>query len=142
MGLISSIVKSYKLQKISKILAGDLSGGMESAISNWSNRSGELSGAILGLYYLAKKDPATKLLLDEYKIDEDSFRDLYWLLIRSRFSGHRKGHYIPASTLVFGDTLEYVLRVKNNQNLSMDDAKYRVMRYFDRNEIGEIEIDG
>jgi len=124
------------------MLVGDLSGGMESTISNWGNRSGELSKAISSLYCLAKKDPTTRVLLDEYKIDKDSFRDLYWLLIRQQFSRHIKGHYIPASTLVFGDTLEYILKVKNNPSLNMDDAKYRVIRYFDRSEIGEIEIDG
>lgn len=39
-----------------------------------------------------------------------------------------------------GDTLEYVLKVNNNSNLSMRDAMYRVKGYFDRNEVGEIEI--
>jgi len=143
MGLFNSIIKSYKLKKISKILDADKSKSIADTVSNIfdGNRGSELNNAILDLYYLAKKDPTTRPLLNKYKIDKNSFIDLYWLLIRLRFAGHRKGHYIPASTLVFGDTLEYVLRVKSNPNLSMDDAKYRVMRYFDRNEIGEIKLE-
>jgi len=143
MGLFNSIIKSYKLKRISNILVGNLNESIGDTISNFfdGDRSTELNNAILDLYYLAKKDPTTRPLLNKYKIDKNLFRDLYWLLIKHHFAGHRKGHYIPASTLVFGDTLEYVLRVKSNPNLSMDDAKYRVIRYFDRNEIGEIKFE-
>ena len=142
MGLISSIIKSYKLKKISKALAPALNQNPQDAVMNFfdGNRSDELNNAISDLYYLAKKDSTTKPLLDEYIIDESSFRELYWSLIKNDGSGYIKGHWIPASTLVFGDTLEYVLKVNNNSNLSMRDAMYRVKGYFDRNEIGEIEI--
>lgn len=104
------------------------------------NRRDELNNAISDLYCIAKKDPTTKPLLDEFIIDESSFRELYWSLIKNGGPGYIKGHWIPASTLVFGDTLEYVLKVNNNSNLSMRDAIYRVKDYFDKNEIGEIEI--
>jgi len=142
MGLISSLVKSYKLRKISKILMPVSNQSLQSATMGFldGNRSDELNNAILDLYCLAKKDSTTKPLLDEYIIDESSFRELYWSLIKNGGPGYIKGHWIPASTLVFGDTLEYVLKVNNNSNLSMRDAMYRVKGYFDRNEIGEIEI--
>ncbi len=142
MGLVSSIIKSYKLKKISKALAPALNQNPQDAVMNFfdGNRSDELNNAISDLYCLAKKDAMTKSLLDEYIIDESSFRGLYWSLIKNGGSGYIKGHWIPASTLVFGDTLEYVLKVNNNSNLSMQDAMYRVKGYFDRNEIGEIEI--
>ncbi len=104
------------------------------------NRRDELNNAISDLYCIAKRDPTTKPLLDEFIIDESSFRELYWSLIKNGGPGYIKGHWIPASTLVFGDTLEYVLKVNTNPNLSMQDAMYRVKGYFDRDEAGEIEI--
>mgnify|MGYP000432680909 FL=1 len=142
MGLISSLVKSYKLRKISKILMPVLNQSLQSATMGLldGNRRDELNNAISDLYCIAKKDPTTKPLLDEFIIDESSFRELYWSLIKNGGPGYIKGHWIPASTLVFGDTLEYVLKVNNNSNLSMRDAIYRVKDYFDKNEIGEIEI--
>ena len=142
MGLISSLVKSYKLRKISKILMPVLNQSLQSATMGLldGNRRDELNNAISDLYCIAKKDPTTKPLLDEFIIDESSFRELYWSLIKNGGPGYIKGHWIPASTLVFGDTLEYVLKVNNNSNLRMRDAIYRVKDYFDKNEIGEIEI--
>jgi len=147
MGLISSIIKSYKLKKISKVLVPALDqGSQDAAIMNLFEgnkifpRGDKLDNAISDLYCLAKKDPTTKPLLDAYTIDENSFKKLYWSLIKNGGPGYIKGHWVPASTLVFGDTLEYVLRVNNNPNLSMQDAMYRVKGYFDRNEVGEIEI--
>jgi hypothetical protein len=142
MGLISSIIKSYKLKKISKVLTPALNQSPQDAVMNFfdGNRGDELNNAISDLYCLAKKDPTIKPLLDEYIIDESSFRELYWSLIKNGGPGYIKGHWIPASTLVFGDTLEYVLKVNNNPDLNMRDAMDRVKGYFDRNEIGEIEI--
>lgn len=124
-------------------MAGNTGESIENTVSNFFDRgrSDELNNAISDLYYVAEKDPTTKPLLSKYKIDKDSFKDLYWFLIRHNFARHRKGHFIPASTLVFGDTLEYILKVKSNSDLSIEDAKYRIIEYFDNNETGEIELE-
>jgi len=143
MGLISSIIKSNKLKKISKVLVVDPDKSIDDTFNDFffGSRGDILDKALFDLFKLAKKDPHTNILLDEYKIDKDSFRDLYWSLIKNGGVGYRKGHWIPASSLVFGATLEYVLKAKNNPKIDMREVVYQLKDYFGNNKTGEVVED-
>jgi hypothetical protein len=51
----------------------------------------------------------------------------------------KKGHWIPASALVYGPTLRFVLRHKDDDSEVLRKVCYRLCQYFSANETGEIK---
>jgi hypothetical protein len=144
--LFWSIKKSRRLQKIAVKLTPTPDGG-ESIIRAFTEGGFDALGPRLNdieegkreLFGLIREDPVTSKLLQDYEVDDKELDDLYNKLVRNGAGIYKRGHWIPASTLAFGQTLEYLLK---NKDTGQDDFKkicYHLWQYFTENKTGEIE---
>lgn len=84
-------------------------------------------------------DTVTNKLLQDYGVDDKALDALYNKLVRCGAGIYKKGHWVPASTLAFGQTLEYLLKSKDTGQDEFKKICYRLWQYFSENETGEIE---
>ena len=137
MGLLRSLSKSLKLRKISKVLGEPLWSrgfGVESLL----DRSGRKDAVLEQLFDLAESDPGVRLVMQQHAASRDTLKQVYVRLCAAGAGQWVKGHWVPASTLVFGQTLDYALRRLAAGAPQRDDileGAYRLIRYFERGEL-------
>lgn len=144
--LFWSLKKSSRLKRIAGKLTPTPDGG-ESFIQAFAKggfeaitpRLDEIEEGKRELFALIREDPVTSKLLHDYGIDDEALDALYNRLVRGGAGIYKKGHWIPASTLAFGQTLEYLLKNKNTGQDEFKKICYRLWQYFSENETGEIE---
>lgn len=91
-----------KLKKLSKILGESVN------ITNLQDISSKLAKkdkALDDLYSLSKDFKYTNLRLEKHNIDKEKFKEIYRKLELLGAGQWIKGHYVAASSLVFGSTL-------------------------------------
>jgi hypothetical protein len=141
-----SLKKSSRLRKISQKLTPKPDAG-ESLIRSFAEggfdaigtRLNEVEEGKIELFELLREDPETKRILEDHKITDEDLKDIYNKLIRSGAGVFLNGHLIPASSLAFGQTLDFVLRHRNDTSEQFKKTCYRLRQYFAENETGEIE---
>lgn len=74
------------------------------------------------LFCLVLSSPGLRPILEEYRVSKDTLRQLYTLLVLLGAGQWAGGHWVPASALAQGDTLEYLLHQIKDQSLPSPDA--------------------
>ena len=75
--------------------------------------------------------------MQQWDIGIEDLRNLYWELIGSGAGQLAGGHFVAASALVFGSTLEYLLESKREER-SNASVVYRLIQYFEQGEVGPV----
>jgi hypothetical protein len=91
------------------------------------------------LFALIRDDPVTGAMLLEHNISDVDLDKLYDKLVRNAAGIFTKGHWIPASSLAYGQTLSFVLKHKNDDHEKFRNICSRLWQYFSQNETGEIQ---
>ncbi len=118
-----------ELQEISQKLGKDLDLESENLIEDMFRNSEESEIALRELLDYCKKQTKTKEILKEFKISDSDFNETYKLLCRSGASQWAAGHYIPASSLAYPDSLKYVILNKNKVEHST--LSFNLIMYFE-----------
>lgn len=101
------------------------------------------------LLALAESDENTQKIINEYSANRDILRKIYNKLVLTGAGQFVKGHYVAASSLVYPQTLRFLLRYFNGKNFSVNDwtereseifIAFRLIEYFKKGEVGEISI--
>ncbi|UCC49122.1 MAG: hypothetical protein JSV41_02775 [Gemmatimonadota bacterium] len=132
MGLLRSLSKSFKLRKICKVLGEPLWSrgfGVQSIVEGSRRRD----AALEELLDLAESDPAVRLVMEQHAANRNTLKEAYRLLCVAGADQWVKGHYVAACTLVYGPTLDYVLRKLAPgapQREDLQEAAHRLIQYF------------
>lgn len=145
--LAKSTIKSRQLYKLNSIFEqgargagthGDTLSQLQTfGLDGIRNVSNNYNDKLNKLFLLAKKDRNTKKVLDEHHIDIEQFKNLYGLMIKNRGQAYIRGHWVPASSLVYAQTLEFLIKNKDNDNIA--GVVRRLVIYFENNETGDIK---
>jgi hypothetical protein len=145
MGILSFARASWRrgkeLQRVSKVLGAPITSDV---------RMGKLSGskasaremAKSALFDLIEGDPMLRGAMEKYRATRSELSEIYRYLILSGADQWAGGHYVPASALCYGATLEFVLqRLRYGQGSPRDvwePVAFRLLRYFERGEVGHV----
>ncbi len=134
--IFSSIKKSIKLKKISKIL-GELT---TLSVKDLIASSEKKEKAIDDLYALSKNFKYTKKRLIKHKIDKEKFKEIYSNLLRAGAGQWVKGHYVVASSLAFGSTLEYIPEeLEGGEEGDWPEIAFNLIEYFEKGKKGKVK---
>ena len=86
---------------------------------------------------IAERDPIVQAIMHKWDIGIEELRKLYGELIGSGGGQVAGGHYVAASALVFGSTLEYLLASKRDGH-GVASVTYRLIQYFEQGEVGPV----
>jgi hypothetical protein len=100
-----------------------------------SGRS-EHDEALEELWNLCNADPATRFVLEKHELDQKSFVDLYWGLLAGGAGQWARRHYVAASAMAFGFTLDYAIR--NRDAIPRTELAIRLINYFRNGEVGPL----
>ena len=131
MRLIQSLKKSWKLKKLSKTLG---------AMKPYNSAESLLAGgarkdqALAQLFTLCESDPQVRAVMDDHSVNRKTLMDLYSFLLRTGAASWERGHYVPASTLVFAFTLKFLL--ENKDKRAFQEIALRLMDYFAAGQVG------
>jgi hypothetical protein len=138
--------KSARLKKITSILTPEPDGGesfmrafAEGGFDAITPRLKEVERGKKELLALVRDDPVTSAMLLEHNVSDTDLDKLYDKLVRDGAGIFTKGHWIPASTLAYGQTLDFVLKHKDDDHEQFRKVCSRLWQYFSDNETGEIE---
>ena len=154
MGIFDSFKKSSKLSKISKVLGrGYADHELKKLVSNPSSLMDYLNEdpdkikkereehdkALEELFDLIESNKDLKRIMDHHGADREKLKDLYKTLKREGICLWRRGHFVVASTLAFGQTLDYCLAAEK-KGISYESISSRCLMYFKNNETGQIKF--
>jgi hypothetical protein len=144
--LFSSLKKPSRLRKISQKLTPKPDGGesllrslAEGGFDAINPRLNEIEDGKNELFKLIRDDPETNRIIVNHKLNDDDLNDIYNKLIKNGAGVFSNGHWIPASSLAYGQTFDFILRHINDDSNQFRNACFRLRRYFSENETGEIE---
>lgn len=145
--MFGSLIRTIKLQKISKRLARPIDFTHLSRYSK--NESSDHDIALEQLIDLCYKDKTLVKLIESNELDREILQDIYHVLCSSGAGQSVLGHYVPASSLFYPQTLLFILTFfKDGQfivnNLSPKDSaleiSYRLIRYFETADVGVLNL--
>ena len=138
--------KSLRLKKIARILTPKPDGGesfmrtfAEGGFKAITPRLKEVERGKKELFALVRDDPVTSAMLLNHNVSDTDLDKLYNKLVRDGGGILTKGHWIPASSLAYGQTLDFVLKHKDDNDEQFGKVCSRLWQYFSENETGEIE---
>lgn len=131
--VFNSIKKNLKLRKLSQILDSSIGFSIEEMMKT----SEKKEKALKELYDLCSKDKHLNSILNEHKITFLKYDEIYSQLLRAGAGQWAKGHYVAASSLVFGSTLRFILENKDKMDIS--DLAYSLIDYFENNRTGQVK---
>jgi len=144
--LFWSFKKSARLRKIARTLTPKPDGGesllrvfAESGFDAVTPRLNEVGEGKKQLFALVRDDSVTSKMLEDHDLSDDDLDKLYDKLVRNGAGMFKRGHWIPASSLVYAQTLDFVLRHKDDDDDKFGNVCGRLWQYFSDNETGEIE---
>lgn len=142
---IWSISKLFRLKRIARILtpAPDCGESIarklaEEGLDSFSRRFEEMDACLADLFALVREDPITRNLINYYRIDMSGLQDIYEKLVINGAGIYKRGHWIPASALAYGPTLEYILKNKDIGDADFKEICYRLRDYFNFSKIGDM----
>ena len=134
-----SFKKSKRLKKISNLLgiaaALDPSDLSEYLVIKTNGEREEQKKAEEELLDLCESDPYLAKVIDKYKADRETLRKAYVKLILAGVGQWKKGHYVPASSLVYVQTLDYLLRNLDKEEKDFAHVAWRLLKYFEKGRI-------
>lgn len=139
MGFFSSLKKSLKLKKISKVLGREFDANETiNAFYNKDNEHFDSSkNALEELLDICFEDQTLRKVVELHSWSREDLRNEYHLLEANGCGQWHRGHYITASAFMFGTTLHYVLSTKDK--LTIDQRIYRLIEYFAKREMGVVD---
>ena len=144
--LLCSSKKTAGLQKIAPILTPKPDGGeslmralAEGGFDAITPRLEQVEDGKKQLFALLRDDPVTGKMLKQNGLTDSDLDELYGKLVRNGAGFFTRGHWIPASSLAFSQTLEFVLRHKGDDHDKFRKVCARLWQYFSNNETGDIE---
>jgi hypothetical protein len=91
------------------------------------------------LYDLIEGNPALRQIMTRHDATRDVLESVYWGLMRAGAGQWARGHWVPASALAFGSTLDFVLTATENGKPSgrdtWDNVAIKVIDYFERGSV-------
>src|SRR6266511_881522 len=140
MGFFSSLSKSFKLRSVSKRLGKSLLNGDFSIESMFA--AGDAKDAALDdLLHLCESDRPVRHVIQQRGATREDLKELYHLLEAAGAGQWVGAHYVSASELAFGQTLDFALRKLTKPTGPKGDPReiaYRLIRYFEDGEVGMI----
>lgn len=146
--IFQSFRKTWKLRSISKRLSYNPNPQkvMEEAMKGLSQKS-KKDEALEKLIDLAYSDDVVRYYIEFYKIERANIREIYQLLIQNGAGQYAGGHFVAASSLVYGPPAAYLFAHFAKDHFSIDGLDehnsglriaYRLIEYFENNEMGEV----
>ena len=134
----SSRRKGWKLRRISRALAAPLDSSrfLDQIASGKQSKS---SKALEDLLDLCERHRLLLPILTEFEADRETLRNLYNLLIKTGAGQWAGGHYVAASALAYLTSLQFLL--ENAGTLPADDICILLIEYFERNDVGPVQLD-
>ncbi len=133
--IIRSLKKSKRLRCISLRLTPP-----ENILNQVSPRTfdyTQMDKAEEELYDLCESDPELSMILQKHGANRDTINKVYTQLIEVGAGQYARGHFVAASSLAFGFTLDYVLNHKDDKDF--DIIAYNLIQYFEVNRKGPVE---
>ena len=141
MGFFSSFKKTSKLAKLSKVL------GKEFSMDDYS--SDNLSDMILGdnpkdkaleeLLDLCEQDKTLRGSMDANDATREDLKKIYSEIELNGAGQWARGHYIAASAIAFGTTLDFCLQAEK-KGLNLREIAFTLLDYYENNRVGKIDI--
>ncbi|MFA6174429.1 MAG: hypothetical protein WC701_12205 [Kiritimatiellales bacterium] len=133
--------KNRELQKISQALMPDIrnpdsfaeafaKGGFDAI----NPRLNQIEESKKQLFKLSRSFPPTKVVLSEIQVSDKELSNLYGELTVKGAGVFVSGHWVPASTFAYAQTLEYLLKNKDSGSEAFHDVCLRLRQFFERNE--------
>ena len=86
-----------------------------------------------------ESDPYTIIMMKRHNADRETLRRAYEKLLRAGSGQWKKGHFVPASSLVYNQTLDYLLKNINKEGDDFSFVAWRLLEYFEKRRVGKIE---
>ena len=121
--------KSWKLGRIGRrhILNGDRHSNLD--------KLNPIERTLTDVLTITDHDPGVQFVMKERQISPATLEDLYKKLIANGAGQVCAGHFVAASALAFGQTLDYLL-TGEDAGRSWHEMAYRMIRYFEDKETG------
>ena len=127
MGIFASLKKSKKLRKISKKLDTHVSSVADLMNSHRDELIDELCD-------LCEADPNVVLVMGNHSVNREKLKEIYNHMCAVGMGVWTKdGHYVPASSIAYTATLDYLLRHEDDDNFR--EVAARVCSYFEDGEM-------
>ena len=139
--IIYSFKKSKRLRKISKIIGQNPEFGEPSSCIKYFSieEIKKREKALEELLKLCESDPYLTKVMEKYKADKEILKKAYEKLIMAGAGQWKRGHFVPASSIVYGQTLDYLLRNIDKEDRDFSFVAWRLLKYFEKRKIGKIE---
>ena len=136
MPFIYSIIKSYKLNKISRIIAKDMGNfSVERILDSTSSRKKEK--AVADIFKFCETDRFVKKELEHHRVGKKELEELYLLLLANGAAQWVGGHFVLVSIFFYNATLDYCLS-REKVDVSAERMVIRCLDYFANGETGLI----
>ena len=139
MGFFSSFKKSSKLAKLSKILGKEFSlDDAKERLRNLHSGENEKDAALEQLLDICENDKTLKDVMILNNASRSDLKELYQKLYLNGSGLWAKGHFICASALVFGTTLDFCLR-ESKKNTNPREILHTLYDYFEQGKLGSVD---
>jgi len=132
MGIISSVLKSSKIKKLQRKIApkdGATAADVLAVFMDPSRRRKHEEA--LKLYLdLCESDDNVAFVMDQYDLNRSDLDTFFNDLAASGLAGWTKGHYVPLSSIAYGEPLIFLASVYKNETYSKADAAYQLTLYW------------
>ena len=89
------------------------------------------------LFSLCESDPELARTLAKHNADRTTLLELERRIVEAGAGQWARGHWVPASALAFGFTLDYLLHHRSDSDF--EPVAWMVLRYFQENKKGPVE---
>jgi hypothetical protein len=133
MNVISSIVKSFKINKISRELSKPID-SYNDLMSDNSTKNRDKLFKLISTY-----DSLTPILM-KYSADNDTLDNILDRLLNVGAGQWVKTDFVAVSALVFPKTLDYVLKQYNDPETDWSEVTFNLIMYFQHGDESGIAI--
>ncbi len=134
----ASFSKSKELRRLSRELATSPFDQGGDIVTNLLQGAKKKDQALSGLLDLCQSDPNVSQVMQKHGVQRADLEHLYQQLIAGGAGQWVAGHFVAASSLVFGQTLDYALGNLRTGKASLVEVAARLSDYFERGEVGPI----
>jgi hypothetical protein len=144
MGLLSffraSRQRGLKLRQLSQVL-----GAAIVDVTSLLDRASDRESAEVQLFDLIESDPTLHAVMQTYGATRADLRNIYSMLIRCGAGQWSRGHWVAASALCYGFTLEFVLTKLREERTTQGTPKeiwtpvaFWLVEYFAKGKVGRL----
>lgn len=108
-------------------------------ISDWILGDNPKDKALEELLDLCEQDKTLKGIMDANDVKREDLKKIYREIEINGAGQWTRGHYVAASALAFGTTLDFCLNAKG-KGLSEREIAFTLLDYYENNRVGKIDI--